>query len=84
MQVLSVPPFLFFYRTDPARSLELCQKINNAFAETVQKYPDRFVALANLPMQDPEMAALRAGTLGSRTWPARRRNLQQHQRQESG
>jgi aminocarboxymuconate-semialdehyde decarboxylase len=57
MQVLSVPPFLFFYDTDPAQSLELCQKINNAFAETVQKYPDRFVALANLPMQDPEMAA---------------------------
>ena len=57
MQVLSVPPFLFFYSTDPAQGLELCQKINNAFAETVQKYPDRFVALANLPMQDPEMAA---------------------------
>jgi aminocarboxymuconate-semialdehyde decarboxylase len=57
MQVLSVPPFLFFYASDPAQSLEQCQKINNAFAETVQKYPDRFVALANLPMQDPEMAA---------------------------
>ena len=57
MQVLSVPPFLFFYAADPAQSLELCQKINNAFAETVQNYPDRFVALANLPMQDPEMAA---------------------------
>jgi aminocarboxymuconate-semialdehyde decarboxylase len=57
MQVLSVPPFLFFYATDPAQSLELCRKINNAVAETVQKYPDRFVALANLPMQDPEMAA---------------------------
>ena len=36
MQVLSVPPFLFFYATDPAQSLEQCQKINNAFAETVQ------------------------------------------------
>src|SRR4029077_12899023 len=57
MQVLSVPPFLFFYAADPAQSLELCQKINNGFAETVQNYPDRFVALANLPMQEPEMAA---------------------------
>jgi aminocarboxymuconate-semialdehyde decarboxylase len=57
MQVLSVPPFLFFYATDPAQNLEQCQKINNAFAETVENYPDRFVALANLPMQDPEMAA---------------------------
>ena len=57
MQVLSVPPFLFFYATDPAQSLEQCQKINNGFAETVQSYPERFVALANLPMQEPEMAA---------------------------
>ena len=57
MQILSVPPFLFFYAADPAQSLEQCQKINNGFAETVQTYPERFVALANLPMQDPEMAA---------------------------
>ena len=57
MQVLSVPPFFFFYALDPAQSLGLCQKINNAFAETVRKHPNRFVGLANLPMQDPEMAA---------------------------
>jgi aminocarboxymuconate-semialdehyde decarboxylase len=57
MQVLSVPPFFFFYAFDPARSLELCRGINDAFAETVSKHPRRFVALANLPMQEPEMAA---------------------------
>jgi len=58
MQVLSVPPFLFFYSTPPAQSLELCRKINNAFADTVSHHPKRFAALANLPMQEPEMAAL--------------------------
>ena len=57
MQVLSVPPFFFFYAIDPGQSLELCRKINNAFAETVRSYPNRFVALANLPMQEPRMAA---------------------------
>jgi aminocarboxymuconate-semialdehyde decarboxylase len=57
MQVLSVPPFFFFYAMDPVQSLGLCQKINDAFAETVRRHPKRFVALANLPMQDPEMAA---------------------------
>jgi aminocarboxymuconate-semialdehyde decarboxylase len=57
MQVLSVPPFFFFYAIDPAQSLELCRKINDAFAETVRNYPRRFVALANLPMQDPNMEA---------------------------
>ena len=57
MQVLSVPPFLFFYGIDAAQSLELCRKINNAFAQTVNDHPTRFIALANLPMQDPQMAA---------------------------
>jgi aminocarboxymuconate-semialdehyde decarboxylase len=57
MQVLSVPPFFFFYAIDPAQSLQLCRKINDAFAETVRNYAKRFVALANLPMQDPHMAA---------------------------
>jgi aminocarboxymuconate-semialdehyde decarboxylase len=56
MQVLSVPPFFFFYALDPVQSLELCRKINDAFADTVRKHPKRFIALANLPMQDPEMA----------------------------
>ena len=57
MQVLSVPPFFFFYAFDPAQSLQLCRKLNDAFAETASKYPNRFVALANLPMQEPQMAA---------------------------
>ena len=37
MQVLSVPPFLFFYSTPPAHSLELCRKINDAFAAIRRK-----------------------------------------------
>ena len=57
MQVLSVPPFLFLYATGPASALELCRKINDGFAETARKHPNSFVALANLPMQAPEMAA---------------------------
>jgi aminocarboxymuconate-semialdehyde decarboxylase len=57
MQVLSVPPFFFFYAFDPARSLELCRGINDALAETVSNYPTRFVALADLPMQEPQVAA---------------------------
>ena len=57
IQVLSVPPFFFFYAIDPAQCLDLCRKINDAFAETVRDYPKRFVALANLPMQEPQMAA---------------------------
>jgi aminocarboxymuconate-semialdehyde decarboxylase len=55
--VLSVPPFLFLYSVPPADSLELCRKINNAFADAVSRHPTRFAALANLPMQEPELAA---------------------------
>ena len=57
MHALSVPPFCFSYGLDTATSLALCRRFNNAFAETVQRHPDRFVALANLPMQAPEEAA---------------------------
>ena len=57
MHALSVPPFCFFYGYDAAQGLELCRRMNNALAETVQRHPDHFVALANLPMQAPEEAA---------------------------
>jgi len=57
MHVLSVLPTLFVNHLDPADGLEACRQINDAFADAVSANPDRFVALANLPMQDPEAAA---------------------------
>jgi aminocarboxymuconate-semialdehyde decarboxylase len=39
------------------RRVAACYSINNAFAETVNRHPDRFVAIANLPMQSPQDAA---------------------------
>jgi len=41
--------------TDPFESelgLSLSRKVNNGIAEIVNKYPDRFVGLANLPLQN--------------------------------
>jgi predicted TIM-barrel fold metal-dependent hydrolase len=42
---------------DPARANEIARKANDYLAEQVSKRPDRFQALAALPMQDPALAA---------------------------
>jgi gamma-resorcylate decarboxylase len=42
---------------DPARADEIARRANDHLAEQVRKRPDRFQALAALPMQDPARAA---------------------------
>jgi hypothetical protein len=42
---------------DPKRANEVARKANDYLAEQVRKRPDRFQALAALPMQDPDLAA---------------------------
>src|SRR5919108_30457 len=41
---------------DAAEAETLSRKANDFLAEAVRKRPDRFQALAALPMQDPELA----------------------------
>jgi len=41
---------------EPSYGLKLSEIVNNAMADVVNKYPDRFSALATLPMKDPEAA----------------------------
>jgi aminocarboxymuconate-semialdehyde decarboxylase len=57
IQVLSVAPGLFLYRLEPATALAACQSLNNALAEIAQDNPSRFRAIANVPLQEPELAA---------------------------
>ena len=42
---------------DPTQAAEVARKANEFMADNVRKRPDRFPALAALPMQDPERAA---------------------------
>jgi 2,3-dihydroxybenzoate decarboxylase len=42
---------------DAAKAIAVARKANDALAAAVAKHPDRFAALAALPMQDPEAAA---------------------------
>ncbi|HLG12073.1 MAG TPA: amidohydrolase family protein, partial [Dehalococcoidia bacterium] len=56
MHVISLQP-MFADALPVDRAIRVCRGINNAFAQVVAANPQRFLALANLPMQSPEDAA---------------------------
>ena len=43
-------------RETPERGVKLARRTNDGFAEIIEDHPDRFTALATLPLQDPEAA----------------------------
>jgi len=43
-------------KAKPEDTLDLCKLLNDDLKASVDKYPDRFVALGTLPMQAPELA----------------------------
>jgi predicted TIM-barrel fold metal-dependent hydrolase len=45
-------------RETPKRGIKLAELANDGFGEIVNKYSDRFLALAALPLQEPEAAAI--------------------------
>ena len=58
MQALSAASSYFFYWMAVEETLEFARWLNDAFAAAVKQYPQRFVALASVPMQDSAKAAL--------------------------
>ncbi len=57
MMVLSLNAPAIQAISDTQRAIEMARRSNDFLAEEVAKRPDRFAALAALPMQDPEAAA---------------------------
>jgi aminocarboxymuconate-semialdehyde decarboxylase len=57
VQAISPSPFQFKYWLEPGLGAKMARATNENLAAIVQKHPDRFVALANVPLQDPEAAA---------------------------
>ena len=57
VQAISVSPFQFMYSLDPEHGRKTARATNENLAEIVQKHPERFVALANVPLQAPDAAA---------------------------
>ena len=51
IELVSTPPWL----TNP--DAQTARRLNDAFAEAIAPHPDRFIGLADTPMQDPEAAA---------------------------
>jgi aminocarboxymuconate-semialdehyde decarboxylase len=57
MQAICATVHTFFYDQEPALGLACATLQNDEIAAVVKRRPDRFVALATLPMQDPQKAA---------------------------
>ncbi len=56
VQLLSPNPLTYFYTQSAADGERFCRAQNDAIAAVVRAHPDRFVGLAQLPMQAPELA----------------------------
>ena len=56
VQAISVSPFQFMYALPVEYGRKTARMTNENLAEIVQKHPDRFVALANVPLQAPDAA----------------------------
>jgi aminocarboxymuconate-semialdehyde decarboxylase len=57
MQVLSVTPQTFLFNQEAALTNETSIIQNDQIAKLIRQHPDRFMGLATLPMQAPELAA---------------------------
>jgi aminocarboxymuconate-semialdehyde decarboxylase len=52
----SIAPPLSHLDAEPELALQVSRAINDAYAELSEQYPDRIVPLANLPLQDVDLA----------------------------
>lgn len=57
MEAISILPTHYYYSVDANLGLKLSQKQNDHMAEIVRAYPNRFVGMATVPMQDSDKAA---------------------------
>lgn len=56
IQAVSPAPFQYYYWAEAGYAAELARKLNDRLAEIVAKWPDRFVAMGSVPLQDVDLA----------------------------
>jgi aminocarboxymuconate-semialdehyde decarboxylase len=56
IQAVSPAPNQTYYWTDPGEGAQLARQVNERLAEIVAKWPDRFVGLGSVPLQDADLA----------------------------
>jgi aminocarboxymuconate-semialdehyde decarboxylase len=56
MQAVSPAPNQTYYWTEPSLGADLARMVNDRLAEIVATWPDRFVALGTVPLQDVDLA----------------------------
>ena len=56
IQAVSPAPNQTYYWTDPGEGRELARAVNERIAEICGKYPDRFVGLGTVPLQNRDLA----------------------------
>lgn len=56
VQALSTVPVMFGYSSPAKNTLEVAEWLNDQIGEVCAAFPDRFVGLGTLPMQDPVLA----------------------------
>ncbi len=56
MQVICTIPVLFSYWAKAEHGLEVSQFLNDDIAAVFEKYPNKFIGLATVPMQDTKLA----------------------------
>jgi aminocarboxymuconate-semialdehyde decarboxylase len=52
LQVLSPPPYMFYYWTEPKIGVALSKLQNDKISEICRRYPERFLGFGTVPMQD--------------------------------
>jgi aminocarboxymuconate-semialdehyde decarboxylase len=57
IQLLSNPPFFFFYSVPIEKAAQFHRNFNVAIAKIIKEHPQRFLGLAAVPLQDPTVAA---------------------------
>ncbi len=56
IQAVSPAPNQTYYWTEPGEGAQLARMVNERIAAIVAQWPDRFVGLGTVPLQDPDLA----------------------------